>query len=131
MPPRVPEPDFREFSPAEKMFICNQKMSGVKYPVIRDLFTEKFGKNPPSRVGVWKMMMKMKNKFTMLDMRKGNSGRKVSVRSPGLIAAVKRSLNRAASRAPGQQGPSARRNGLGIKKSTYNYITKHDLKLKP
>ena len=73
----------------------------------------------------------MKNKFTMLDMRKGNSGRKVSVRSPGLIAAVKRSLNRAATRAPGQQGPSARRNGLGIKKSTYNYITKHDLKLKP
>ena len=44
---------------------------------------------------------------------------------------MRRSLERASSRAPGQQGPSARRHNEPIKKSSYNNITKKDLKLKP
>ena len=78
MPPRVQEDDFREFSPAEKMFICNQKMAGEKYPKICELFTAKFGKAPPSRSGAWRIVAKLKNKYTVLDMRKGRSGRRVT-----------------------------------------------------
>ena len=52
MAPRVPDKnDFREFSPAEKMFICNQKVAGMKYPIICNLFTAKFGRAPPAGVG--------------------------------------------------------------------------------
>ena len=66
MPPRVQEDDFHEFSPAEKMFICNQKMAGEKYPKICELFTAKFGKAPPSRSGLggwWPNMTALKRKI--------------------------------------------------------------------
>ena len=45
-------------------------MAGEKYPKICELFTAKFGKAPPSRSGAWRMVAKLKNKYTVLDMRK-------------------------------------------------------------
>ena len=77
------------------------------------------------------MVQKLRNKFTVHDLRKGRSGRKVTVRTPANIASVRRSLERAATRAPGVPGPSARRHDQDIKKSSFNYITKNDLNLKP
>ena len=70
MPPRVPN-DSREFTPAEKMFVCNLKIAGEKYPSISNQFTQKFGKLPPSRTGVFGLVKKLKDKFTVLDLRKG------------------------------------------------------------
>ena len=58
--------------------------------------------------------------------KKGNSGLKKA-----MIASVKRSLERASQRKPSQPGPSARRNPQSLSKSSYNRITKLDLKLKP
>ena len=130
MPPRVPN-DSREFTPAEKMFVCNLKIAGEKYPSISNQFTQKFGKLPPSRSGVFRLVKKLKDKFTVLDLRKGRSGRKVTIRKPRNIASVRRSLERAATRALGVPGPSARRHDQPIKKSSYNNITLKDLKLKP
>ena len=66
-----------------------------------------------------------------MDMIKGRSGRKVRVRTASNIAAVGRSLQRAATRKPGKPGPSARRHSELISKSSYNRIIKIDLKLKP
>ena len=138
MPPRISanghrlhQQQGREFSPAEKIFICNLMMSGEKYPKIVQLFTEKFGKPPPTRNGAYKMVQKLNTNFTVMDMRKGRSGRKITVRTPRNIELVRRSLERAAARKPGQPGPSARRHTENIKKSTYNTITKKDLRLKP
>ena len=67
----------------------------------------------------------------MIDMKKGRLGRKVIVRTANNIAVVGRSLQRAATRKPGKPGPSARRHSELISKSSYNRITKIDLKLKP
>ena len=66
-----------------------------------------------------------------MDMRKERSGRKVRVRTASNIAAVGRSLQRAATRKPSNHGPSARSHSELISKSSYNRITKIDLKLKP
>ena len=63
-----------------------------------------------------------------MDMRKGKSGRKVRVRTASNIAAVGRSLQRAATRKP---GPSTRRHSELISTSSYNRITKIYLKVKP
>ena len=66
-----------------------------------------------------------------MDMRKGRSGRKVRVRTASNIAAVGRSLQRAAIRKPGKPSHCVRRHSEPIYKSSYNRITKIDLKLKP
>ena len=121
----------REFSPEEKVFICNLKMAGEDYPTISTMFTAKFGKPPPTRQGANKMVAKFRTHFTVMDRRKGKCGRKFTVRTPRNIELVRRSLERAASRVPGKQGPSARRHNEPIKKSSYNNITKRNLKLKP
>ena len=121
----------REFTPAQKMFVCDLKMKGTKYTTIKTLFMAKFNKAPPTRQGLHYLTTKLKNKFTLLDQRKGRVGKKISVRTPRNIASVKRSLERASHRSPGQPGPSARRHSENLSKSTYNWITRGDLKFKP
>ena len=39
----------REFSNEQRMFVCELKMEGKKYPTISGLFTAKYGTAPPSR----------------------------------------------------------------------------------
>ena len=138
MPPRIsnrghhlPLLQGREFSPAEKMFICNLKMSGEKYPNFVKLFTQRFGKSPPTMKGANKMVNTLTTKFTVMDRRKGRSGGRVTVRTPRNIELVRRTLGRASSRKLGQPSPSARRHTEKIKKSSYNNITRKDLRLRP
>ena len=61
-----------------------------------------------------KMVTILKNKFTVHDLRKGRSGRKKTVRTPENIVSVRRSLERATTRAPGVPAPSARRHDQDI-----------------
>ena len=75
-------------------------MAGIKYPVICSLKSSE-------DLLLAEQEQKMVIKFTVLDMRKGHSGAKKSVRTPGMIAAVRRSLERAATRVLGKQGPYA------------------------
>ena len=64
MPPRVKEKGgTREFSSNEQRFLCNLEIPGGKYSNICTLFTDKFGKSPPSRAGIKKMVTKLRNKF--------------------------------------------------------------------
>ena len=135
MPPRVLEGgdqnQRREFSPLERMFICEWKMKGKKYPNIARLFSEKFGKSPPTRDGAHKMLTKLTTQGTVMTTRKGNSGPKFKVRTARNIELVRKALERASTRTPGQPGPSARRHTGNISKSSYNRITRKDLRLKP
>ena len=78
-----------------------------------------------------KMVTILKNKFTVHELRKGRSGRKVTMRTPENIASVRRSLERAATRAPGVPGPSAKRHDQDIKKSSFNTIIRKDPNLNP
>ena len=120
-----------EFSSCERMFVCQRKMAGETFPNIRRKFMLRFGKLAPSRSAMKYMVDKLRNRFSVQDMRKGNSGRKKTVRTPEAIASVKRSLERASLRNPGEPGPSARRNPQSLDKSSYNRITREDLNLKP
>ena len=135
MAPSVQEvddhPERPAFSPSEKMFACSLKLQGKKYPSITKHFRNKYRKGAPTRQGINKMMRNLNIRYTTLDCRKGRSGRKFTARTPANIAAVKRSLERAASRKPGQIGPSSRRHNENISRASYNRITKKDLKLKP
>ena len=131
MQPSVKNNGDREFNPAEQMFLCDLKLGGTKYPEITNLLMAKFNKDPPTRQGVNYITRKLKTEFTVLDRRKGRSGRRVTVRTARNIAAVKRSLQRASHRSPGQPGPSARKHTESISKSTYNKITWQDLRFKP
>ena len=71
----------RVFSPAKKMFVCNLKLSKVKQPQIERMFIEQYGRPPPTKNGIYKMLVKLKSEFTLRDLRKGNSGRKFTVRT--------------------------------------------------
>ena len=120
-----------EFSPCERMFVCQLKLKGDTFPNIRSKFMVRFGKTAPSRSAMKYMADKLRTSYTVWDRRKGNCGPKKTVRTPEVIASVKRSLERAAQRKPGQPGPSVRRNPQSLDKSSFNRITREDLKLKP
>ena len=120
-----------QFSPCERMFVCQLKLAGDSFPNIKSKFMLRFGKAAPCRASMKNMVNKLKTKHTVQDLRKGNSGRKTTVRTSQVIASVRRSLQRAALRKPGQPGPSSRRNPQSLAKTTYNRITRENLNLKP
>ena len=64
------------------------------------MFSEQFGRQPLTKIVSHKMLVKLKSKFTYKDLGKGNSGRKLPVRTPTNIASVRSSLEKAAIRQP-------------------------------
>ena len=50
----------REYSPAEKMFVVDLKLKGMKYDTIKTMFLAKFNKVPPTRQGLHYLTMKLK-----------------------------------------------------------------------
>ena len=92
--------------------------------VIR-LFEERFpDQNPPSASTVWRNVNKYRQHGTSLNRNRGNSGRKRTGRSQENIQAVRIQL---------QNNPhiSVRRNAVGLPKSTFNRITRLDLRWHP
>ena len=71
-----------EFSPGERMFVCQLKLAGNSFPNILRKFQERFGKTAPCRSAMNAMAAKKKTKFTVWNLRKGNSGLKKTVRTP-------------------------------------------------
>ena len=47
-----------EFLPCERMFICQLKLAGDKFPTIREKFTKRFGKMAPCRSAMKAMAKK-------------------------------------------------------------------------
>ena len=62
---------------------------------------------------------------------KNNSGRLVNVANNWKVNRVRNCLERAADQEPDKPGRTARRNPLGISKSSFKCITKQHLKLQP
>lgn len=132
MPPQVREADNdpgTEFTKQQRAFLCEKKMCGKKYPEIKRLFVERFGRQAPTRDGVHKMLTKFRTSHTVSNLK--GRGPKVTARTPRNIARVQRECERAEDREPGEPGPSARRHAAPVSKSTFNRITKHDLKKRP
>jgi hypothetical protein len=58
-----------EFSPGERMFVCQLKLAGNNFTSIKRKFQERFGKLAPSRSGMKAMSVKLRTKFTVWDVR--------------------------------------------------------------
>ena len=77
------------------------------------------------------MWKKLSQHHTLLDRRPKNSGRPSTARNQDNIEAVRELLESECDREPDEIGSSSRRNDLNLSKSSFNRITKHDLKLHP
>jgi len=91
------------------------KLAGKTYPSISRRFAEKYGFEAPSRMHVFCLVKKLKEKYTLLDVRKGKKGRSKTATNARNIRRVERCLDRAATREPGKQAVSS---SLGCKSST-------------
>ena len=80
--------------------------------------------NPPAPSTILENVRKYQNAGTSLNLNKGNSGRRRTIRTAENIDAVRDLL---------QQDPHARarRNPIQISRSSFNRITKHDIKWHP
>ena len=112
-----------------QQFVLEHKLAGKKYPSITRRFKEKYGFGLPSARHALRPVEKLKKKYSLLDQRKGNSGRRGNIANNRNLNCVRNCLERAANREPGKPEPTARKNLLGISKSSFNRITKQHLKL--
>ena len=82
------------------------------------------GRRPPTDKTIKKLMQKFQDRGTVENQNAGRSGRRRSTWTPQNIDLIEQAL---------LNNPrlSARRNGLGIPKSTFNEITKFDLNFHP
>ncbi len=85
----------------------------------------------PARSTFSKIIRKFLTSYTVHNLNKGLSGRPRAVRTIQNIERVRLLLDRERDLPVGYFRSSARRNNLGIGKSTFNVITKQDLKYKP
>ena len=75
------------------MFFCQLKLAVDNFPSIKRKFQERFGKLAPYRSAMKGMVVKLNTKFTVWNLRKGNSGPKKTVRTPEMIASVKKRVS--------------------------------------
>ena len=79
----------------------------------------------PSKSTIWRNVQKYLSSGTSHNRNKGNSGRRRVARSEENVAAVRNLLEE------NPENVSARRNGLGISRSSFNRITKFELRWHP
>ena len=61
------------------MNLLEKMLAGKKYPSITGRFKEKYGFGPPSARHALRLVEKLKKKYSLLDQRKGNSGRRGNI----------------------------------------------------
>ena len=107
-------------------FVVRSYYQTRSYAAVRERFRARFPERqpPPSKSTIERNVKKYERNFTSRNLNKGRSGRQKTIRTADNIQAVERAL---------QINPriSARRNGLGLTKTTFNCITKKDLRWHP
>ena len=73
---------------------------------------------------------KLENRGSLVDWRKGYSGRQITVSTPGNIALVLAEEQASHNNSPFDGAPTLRRNGLNIRRSTRHRILKKYLKFR-
>ena len=96
-----------EFSASQRAFVVEQKLAGKTYPSISRRFADKYGFEASSRMHVFCLVKKLKEKYTPLDVRKGKKVRSKTATNARNIRRVKRCLDQAATREPGKQAVSS------------------------
>ena len=121
-----------QFSIRERTFLACCHLKGLSWIKIQDSFREKFpNSRMPSRMTVHRLAKKFKDEGSVHNLNKMHSGRPRSARTVANIDRVRLLLNQERDLAVGFFRSSARRNNLMVSKSTFNRITRLDLKHHP
>ena len=109
-----------QLTTAQRVFVVKKYHETKSYRTVQDEFRLTFpGRNPPAKSTIQHNVQKYDVNGTSLNLHKGRSGRRKTVRTNNNIQRV-RGLQ-------GQQEISCRRNTLALSKSSFNRITKLDL----
>ena len=106
----------------QRIFIVVNFVRTQSAPAVVDLFQQRFpDRNPPAPSTIMRNVWKYSNHGTSLNRNRGNSGRRRSVRTAENINAVRDVL---------QEDPhiSCRRNPIPMSRTSFNRITKMDIK---
>ena len=105
-----------------KSFCCFNYTKTQSIAAVQNAFLERFpDRNPPCKTTILRNFQKYSNASTSLNLNKGNSGRRRTTRTEENIAAIRALL---------EENPrvSARRNPIDISSSSFNRITKFELR---
>ena len=106
----------------QRVFVVTQFTLISNVTAVQNRFPDR---NPPVRNTILKNVRKYQNTGTSLNRNKSNSGRRRTARNEANIAAVRELLEET------PRGVSARRNAVAILKSSFNRITKLDIRWHP
>ena len=110
----------------QRDFVVKKFHETKSFKATQDAFEERFrDRESPSKKTFWNNVRKYENHGTSLNMNKGHSGRKRTGRSAENIEAVRQQL------AQHPRETSARRNGVGLFRASFNRITRMDLHFHP
>ena len=113
-------------SPKNRVFVVKTYHETRSIIATQNAFRNQFPlRAPPSKKAIWDNVKKFQQHGTSLNRSNGHSGRRRTVRTQQNIAAVRQVLQNR------PQNVSARRNGLGLSKDSFNRITRHDLGMHP
>ena len=108
----------------QRVFIVRMRMNNFSIVQIQQAFRQQFHRQPPSKTTIRLNYSKYLRWGTSLNRNKGNSGRRRTARNLQNVNAVQNILIRAPK-------TTSRRNGLGMTKSTFNRISKTELRFHP
>ena len=107
----------------QRVFVVTQFTLKPNVTEVQNAFRIRFpDRNPPVRNTILKNVRKYQNTGTSLNRNKSNSGRRRTARNEANIAAVRELLEET------PRGVSARRNAVAVSKSSFNRITKLDIR---
>ena len=125
--------DTKRFTAEQRLWIAMKKESNTSTAEIQAQFVVKWpGKRPPFDMKtIWRVWKRLQNHHTVLDLHKGNSGRKRTGRSEENIESVRTLLENQIDKNPDEIVCSLRRNDLNLSQSTFNRITRMDINFHP
>ena len=107
----------------QRVFVVTTYTLTQSVTEVQNAFRIRFpDRNPPNKKTILKNVRKYHNTGTSLNRNKGNSGRRRTARSEENVAAARDLLEET------PRGVSARRNAVEVSKSSFNRITRLDLR---
>lgn len=114
-----------QLTTAQRIFIVKKYYETKSYQSVQEAFRQAFpDRNPPAKSTIQHNLRKYEEDGTSLNVNKGRSGRRRTVRTPESIERVRVLLGE-------QQQVSCRRNRIGMSKSSFNLLTRNDLRWHP
>lgn len=105
----------------QRVFVVSKYYETKSYAAVKEAFPQRFpNRNAPSNKTIYKNVLKYQESGTSLNLNKGRSGRRVSVRTPENIQLVRDALNR-------NPRISTRRNGVPVSRRSFQRIVHRDL----